>query len=109
MILQVVPATIVVAFSLLLPESPRWLVANDRYEEVRKILARYHAAGDINSPLIILEMAEMRASIKQDASDKRWYDYSELVSTKSNRYRTFLVVSMACIGEGWHTQNPQCT
>ncbi len=99
LILQVVPSTIVVIFSLFLPESPRWLVANDRYDEARKILVKYHAAGDENSPLISLEMAEMRASIRQVASDKRWYDYSELVNSKSRRYRTFLVVSMACIGE----------
>ncbi len=99
MILQVVPSTIVLLFSLFLPESPRWLVANERYEEARKLLVKYHADGDENSLLVSLEMAEMRASIKQEASDKRWYDYSELVSSRSNRYRTFLVVSMACIGK----------
>jgi MFS family permease len=64
LILQVVPSTIVVVFSLFLPESPRWLVANDRYKEARKLLVKYHAAGDENSPLITLEMAEMRASIR---------------------------------------------
>jgi MFS family permease len=81
LILQVVPSTIVVVFSLFLPESPRWLVADDRYEEARKLLVKYHAAGDENSPLITLEMAEMRASIRQEASDKRWYDYSELFNS----------------------------
>lgn len=99
LILQVVPAGVVVAFSLFLPESPRWLVANDRFDEAKALLVKYHAAGDEHSPLIALEMAEMRASIRQAASDKRWYDYSELVSTRANRYRTFLVVSMACIGK----------
>ncbi|KAK5254144.1 hypothetical protein LTS03_003872 [Exophiala xenobiotica] len=44
-------------------------------------------------------MAEMSTSFIQAASDKRWYDYSELGSSRSNRYRTFLVVSMACIGQ----------
>lgn len=99
LIIQIVPSAIVIVFSLFLPESPRWLVANDRYEEARKVLVKYHAAGDENSPLIALEMAEMRASIKQAASDKRWYDYSELVNSRSSRYRSFLVVSMAAIGE----------
>ncbi len=99
LIIQVVPSSIVLVFSLFLPESPRWLVANDRYEEAEKLLVKYHAGGDAHSPLVALEMAEMRASIKQEASDKRWYDYSELVSSRSNRYRTFLVVSMAGIGK----------
>ena len=31
-----------------LPESPRWLIANDRKEEAHTILAKYHAAGDRN-------------------------------------------------------------
>ncbi|KAJ5619151.1 hypothetical protein N7510_003135 [Penicillium lagena] len=104
LILQVIPSAIVVIFSLFLPESPRWLVANDRYEEARELLVKYHAGGNENSPLVALEMAEMRASIRQQASDKRWYDYSELVNSKSSRYRTFLVFSMGCIGQ-WGGSN----
>lgn len=99
LILQVIPAAIVVLFGLLLPESPRWLIANDREDQALKIMAKYHANGDENSPLVMLEMAEMKASIRQHASDKRWYDYSELVNSRSSRYRTFLVVSIGCIGE----------
>ena len=99
LILQVVPASIVVLFSLFLPETPRWLIANSRHDEARRILAKYHTRGDECHPLITLEMAEMQASIKQQASDKRWYDYSELVNTRSARYRTFLVVSIAAIGK----------
>ena len=98
LILQVVPSSIVVIFCLLLPESPRWLIANGRAEEAKKLLAKYHAEGDEDSALVALELAEMQASIKQLASDKRWYDYSELFNTRSSRYRTFLNVSMACIG-----------
>ena len=98
-ILQVIPSAIVILFVFFLPESPRWLVANDRHDEARQLLAKYHAAGNQNSPLIALEMAEMRASIRQEASDKRWYDYSELVNSRSNRYRTFLNLSIAVIGK----------
>lgn len=96
--LQIVPSSIVILFSLFLPETPRWLIANDRFDEAKKVLAKYHADGDETSPLIALEMAEMQASIKQQASDKRWYDYSELFNSRSSRYRTFLVVSIAAIG-----------
>lgn len=82
-----------------MPESPRWLIANDRFEEAEAILTKYDAGGNRQSPLVALEMAEMRLSIRQSASDKHWYDYSELFNRRSARYRTFLVVSMACIGE----------
>lgn len=98
-ILQVIPSTIVAIFVFFLPESPRWLIANDRYDEARELLAKYHAFGNQNSPLVTLEMAEMRASIRQEASDKRWYDYSELMNSRSNRYRTMLNLSIAFIGK----------
>lgn len=99
LIIQVVPSSIVILFCLFLPESPRWLIANDRTEEAQKILTKYHASGDPTHPLVAYEIVEMRESIKLEASDKRWYDYSELWNSRSNRYRTFLVISIACIGE----------
>jgi MFS family permease len=99
LILQIIPFAIVLLTCWHLPESPRWLIANDRFEEAEAIMTKYHANGVPNTALVTLEIAEMRESIKQEASDKRWYDYSELVSSRSERYRTFLVVSMAFIGK----------
>jgi hypothetical protein len=98
LIIQVVPSAIVLLGCLFMPESPRWLIANDRHDEARRVLAKYHDAGDMDSGLVALEMAEMDQSIRTEASDKRWYDYSELWDSRSSRYRTFLVVSMAFIG-----------
>lgn len=98
LILQVVPPSIVLLGVWFLPESPRWLIANDRLDDARRILTKYHADGDENSRLVLLEIAEMRESIKMEASDKRWYDYSEFISTRENRYRLFMVVSIGIIG-----------
>jgi hypothetical protein len=97
--MQVVPSSIVIMGCLFMPESPRWLIANDRYDEAQKLVEKYHAAGATNSSLVSLQMAEMRESIQLEASDKRWYDYSELWSSPSNRYRTFLNIAMAFMGE----------
>ena len=98
LIIQVVPSSIVLFGCLFMPESPRWLIANDRHDEARRLLAKYHDAGDMDSGLVALEMAEMDKSIRTEASDKRWYDYSELWDSRQSRYRTFLVISMAFIG-----------
>lgn len=98
LIIQVVPSTIVLLGCLFIPESPRWLIANDRHDEARRMLVKYHNSGDMDSQLVALEMAEMDKSIRTEASDKRWYDYSELFNSRSARYRTFLVISMALIG-----------
>jgi MFS family permease len=98
LILQVVPTSIVLLGVWFLPESPRWLIANDRLDDARRILTKYHADGDENSSLVSLEIVEMQDSIKLEASDKRWYDYSEFVTTRGNRYRLFMVISMGVIG-----------
>ncbi|KAL1761513.1 hypothetical protein FB107DRAFT_254962 [Schizophyllum commune] len=97
--IQLVPAGILIIFSLLLPESPRWLLATGKPEQARAILAKYHGAGDPHAPLVELQWREFEDAIKQDASDKRWYDYSELVNTPNARYRTFMMLLMAFFGQ----------
>lgn len=37
---------IVMVLILFFPESPRWLIANDRREEALAIFAKYHGDGD---------------------------------------------------------------
>lgn len=97
--IQIVAAGILVAFSWFLPESPRWLLSVGRKEEALHILAKYHGNDDPNSPLVQLEWREFEESIKLDASDKRWWDYSALVNTANARYRTFLMLLMAFFGQ----------
>ncbi|KAL1968342.1 hypothetical protein VTN77DRAFT_1871 [Rasamsonia byssochlamydoides] len=46
-----------------LPESPRWLVQQDRQEEALEVLARVHAQGDINDPYVLAEFQEITAKI----------------------------------------------
>lgn len=97
-IVQIIPSTVVVLFVWFLPESPRWLILNDRIDEAKSFISTYHADGNEDAPLVTLQMLEMRQAISQDASDKRWYDYSEFFSTRANRWRLFQVISMAFIG-----------
>lgn len=97
-IIQIVPTMVVVLLVWVLPESPRWLIANERNEEAKKFITTYHASGDEHAPLVTLQMIEMRHAISLNASDKRWYDYSEFFTTRANRWRLFQVVSMALTG-----------
>jgi MFS family permease len=97
-IVQIVPSAIVVLFVWFLPESPRWMILNDRFDEAKNFISTYHADGNEDAPLVMLQMLEMRQAISQDASDKRWYDYSEFIATRANIWRLFQVISMAFIG-----------
>ncbi|KAJ7167524.1 major facilitator superfamily domain-containing protein [Mycena filopes] len=88
---------------------PRWLLSVGRKEEALHILARYHGNDDPNSPLVQLEWREFEESIKLDASDKRWYDYSELFNTPNARYRTFLMTLMAFFGQWSGNGRDKCS
>lgn len=93
-ILQVGYPLVQLAFLYWVPESPRWLISNDRSGEALHILAKYHAAGDTQSPLVVREMSEIVDTIKmeQEANATKW---STLVATPGNRKRLFIVI---CLG-----------
>ncbi|KAH7029805.1 general substrate transporter [Microdochium trichocladiopsis] len=97
--IQMVTSGLVFLGVFLIPESPRWLAAQDKYDEAAKILARYHGEGSLEHPMVQLQLREMGQQIKSDASDKRWWDYSELWNSHSARRRLICVIGMACFGQ----------
>ncbi|OLN96840.1 Lactose permease 9 [Colletotrichum chlorophyti] len=96
---QLVTSGIVIVCVFFLPESPRWLVANDRHEEAAKILTALHGEKNPNHPIVQLQMKEMMAQISSEASDKKWWDYHELWNTHSARRRLICVLGMAIMGQ----------
>ncbi|KAK6531752.1 hypothetical protein TWF694_002923 [Orbilia ellipsospora] len=97
--LQCIFSSFVLIFSLLLPESPRWLFANDRRDEALAILAKYHGEGDPNDTIVQLQIREFQEGIALDGSDKKFWDYSEVFNSKSNLWRLLMVFLMAFIGQ----------
>lgn len=59
-----IPAVLLNAGMLFLPESPRWLARKDRWEESREILVRVHGKGDENHPFVGLEMQNIREMVE---------------------------------------------
>ena len=57
-------------------------------EQALNILAKYHANGDKEDPLVRFEYAEMKASIRQGEQKGRWGD---LFSTRESTYRNIAV------------------
>jgi MFS family permease len=103
--LQMIFAGVVLICSPFLPETPRWLIANDRHEEALNIMARFHGEGSRDSPIVQLEYKEMVEDISVTGSDKRWWDYRELFNSREQRYRTMLAVSMGFFGQ-WSGNGP---
>ncbi|KAJ9490736.1 hypothetical protein VN97_g2518 [Penicillium thymicola] len=54
-------AIILVVGMLILPETPRFLIKQDRYEEATKALARLRRM-DVNDPAVVAELAEIQAN-----------------------------------------------
>ncbi|PGH17880.1 hypothetical protein AJ79_00779 [Helicocarpus griseus UAMH5409] len=96
--LQLVFAGLVLILCFFLPETPRWLIANNRHDAALEVMAKYHGNGDRNSPIVLLEYGEMCQDISRTGSDKRWWDYRELYNSREVRYRSMLVIMMGSIG-----------
>ncbi|KAH6695675.1 general substrate transporter [Plectosphaerella plurivora] len=97
--IQLVTSGIVALFVWFLPESPRWLIANDKHDQAAAVLAQLHGEGSPDHPIVQLQLKEMMAQISTEASDKRWWDYRELWADRSSRRRLICVLGMAIMGQ----------
>lgn len=91
---QIVPAVYICAALPFLPESPRWLIANGREEEALRILAKYHANGDMNDELVLFEFQEMREVLAREGREA--VSWRTALSTPGNRKR-FLTITCVSV------------
>ena len=87
------PSLLQIGFVMFLPESPRWLITNDRHEEAHAILIKYHAEGDADSEFVKAELAQITETLKieQEASKESWAD---LLGTSGMRRRALVTMML---------------
>ncbi|KAK4699931.1 hypothetical protein P7C70_g6323, partial [Phenoliferia sp. Uapishka_3] len=73
------------------PESPRFLAAHGRVQEAHILLAKYHANGDMEDPLVLQEITEITLALAV-AKEKPPFRYINFLKTKGNRKRLFLCI-----------------
>ena len=91
---QVVPSLLQITFIWFLPESPRWLVYQDRNDEALKVIARVHGTSSDDAQVQV-QYREIMDTLNYEKSQGRTLGYQETIKSKTNRRRLLLAVSVA--------------
>lgn len=88
-LLQMAPSILQVTFVFFLPESPRFLISKDRYDEAEQVLIKYHAEGNAESEFVKAEIVEIKTTlaIELENSKRSWGD---LIRTAGMRRRVVI-------------------
>ena len=92
--LQGAPALCAIVLIFFAPESPRWLICNDRHEEGLQILAKINGA-DQDSNMVQLQYREIVDTMNIAKGAGGHVGFREVVRTVSNRKRLVLALSVA--------------
>ena len=85
---QCLPVAIVLCLIHWLPESPRWLLQNDRAEEAERVLLKLHDRDEA-----LVEMQQIRNQIAVDNTlESSWWS---MFAKKSYRKRTFITIGLS--------------
>jgi sugar porter (SP) family MFS transporter len=98
-LLQGLPSALQLCFIWWVPESPRWLISKERYEEAESMLAFYHAEGDRNNATVQFSYQEMRETIRMEQDAKTNSSYMDFLKTKGNRWRLAILISLGIISQ----------
>ena len=91
-LLQGVTSLIQGCIVLFAPESPRWLISQNRHDEAFEVLTKYHAGGDRNSSLVKFEIIEINASLEAESSTRK-LSWLHFFRTRGNRRRFYIVAT----------------
>jgi len=98
-IFQLFGPIMVFSLTLTAPESPRWLVKHSKQEKALAILARYHANGDSDDPLVRYEYEEILQAIQLEEGAKQ-VTYGDFFRTKPNLHRLSVLI-LVSLGQNW--------
>ena len=98
-IVQALPSIIQLIFIYWIPESPRWLISKERYDEALNILGYYHANGDNNDPTVQFEFHEIKETLRLEFLYTKTSSYFDFFKSRGNRYRLLLIISLGLFSQ----------
>ncbi|KAK9443237.1 Lactose permease [Metarhizium brunneum] len=96
--LQLIPPAFIFIGACLVPESPRWLTMKGKKEMAASILAKYHGGGDMEHPMVKLEIREFEQNIELQKASSVW-NYWALVDTHNARWRFAMMAFMSIFAQ----------
>ncbi|KAK2787625.1 hypothetical protein FQN51_003120 [Onygenales sp. PD_10] len=98
-LLQIVPSLVQLTFIWWVPESPRFLISQDRNDEALEVLAKFHGGGDEDNATVQFEYQEIQQTITLEKSLGTQSSYADFVRTTGNRWRLAIIVSLGVISQ----------
>ncbi|KAB5596153.1 Lactose permease [Ceratobasidium theobromae] len=93
-VLQGLPSLIQVCLLWFVPESPRWLLSQNRDSEAIEILGKYHANGNPSDPLVVLEYQEIREALALEKEIAGEITYMSLFKSRGNLRRMRIIIAL---------------
>ncbi|KAF6826680.1 hexose transporter protein [Colletotrichum plurivorum] len=98
-LIQALPSVIQVVCIWWVPESPRFLIATDKGDQAMRILAKYHANGNMDHPTVKFEYREITETIKMEQAANAHSSYLDFFRTPGNRYRFMILISLGIFSQ----------
>ena len=86
-------AILCIATILFTPESPRWLVRQERYDEARIVVAQTNANGDLSDPLVMAVYKEIVDTLDWERKEGKSMSPKQIVKDKVARKRLLIGAS----------------
>ncbi|KAM3451627.1 hypothetical protein MY3296_005152 [Beauveria thailandica] len=87
---QAIFSVICLLFLPFIPESPRWLVARDRYEDARVVVALTNANGDLDDPVAMAVYKQIVDTLEWEKKQGRTMSPKEIFKTPTARKRVLI-------------------
>ncbi|KAK4463210.1 general substrate transporter [Cladorrhinum samala] len=99
-LLQLIPSLFQITFMYWCPESPRWLVSQDRGDEAFAILQKYHSEGPDGDEFVRLEYAQIQSTIAQEKELASKFVWADVVRDPPMR-RRFMIAAIVGFFTQW--------